>query len=105
MNLADMTFTAVTELFTEQQFHIETYRNEINRLTKIVEGYDRDEEILTLRRSITDQDTQLEAWMNVADGLYKGLKQTEEQLAQENIGLRAVARDAIQHYRDMSSRK
>lgn len=100
-----MSFTTVAELFKEQQFQLETYRNEINRLNKIVEGYDRDEEILVLRRALTDQDIQIESWMNVADGLYKGLLQTEDQMALENIGLRPVARDAIQRYRDLKGRK
>lgn len=103
MNLADMTFTAVNELFKEQQFQLETYRNEINRLNKIVEGYDRDEEILVLRRAITDQDIQLENWMNVADGLNDGLMMAQQQLAAENIGLRPIARDAIQRYNDLKA--
>lgn len=105
MNLADKTFTEVTELFSEQQFQIQTYLNEINRLNKIVEGFDRDEEILTLRRAITDQDIQIESWMNIADGLYNGIKQAEDQLNAENIGLRMLARAAIQQYRDLRNRK
>lgn len=104
-DIGDMSFNAVTELFKEQQFQIETYRTEINRLTRIVEGYDRDEEILTLRRTITDQDIQIESWMDIADGLNAGLAQAQEQLAAENIGLRALARDAIQEYKDARGRK
>ena len=104
-DFGNMTFNTVTELFKEQQFQLETYRNEINRLNKIVESYDRDEEILVLRRSITDQDILIESCMNIAEGLYNGILQAEEQLAAENIGLRAIARDSIQRYKDLRGRK
>jgi len=104
-DIGDMSFNEVAELFREQQFQNETYRNEINRLTRIVEGYDRDEEILTLRRTITDQDIQIESLMNIGEGLYNGLLLAQQQLADENIGLRALARDAIQQYKDARGRK
>lgn len=104
-DFGDMTFNDVAELFKEQQFQLETYRTEINRLTKIVESYDRDEEILVLRRALTDQDIQIEYLMDIADGLHNGLLLAEQQLAAENIGLRTLARDAIQRYKDMRSGK
>lgn len=105
MNLADMSFTAVTELFTEQKFQNETYLNEINRLTKIVEAYDRDEEIQNLRGVITHLNIQIECWERVADGLNIGLVTAQNQLAEENIGLRAVARGAIKEYNDLKTNR
>lgn len=95
-----MTFNEIVELFKEYEFQIETYRNELNRLNIIVEGYDRDNEIIELKEIISKQHGEIGDWRNIAAGLADGLVATQEQLADLSVGIRPSARDALQKYND-----
>lgn len=95
-----MTFNEIVELFKEYEFQIETYRNELNRLNIIIEGYDRDNEIIELKEIISKQHGEIGDWRNIAAGLADGLGATQEQLADLSVGIRPSARDALQKYND-----
>ena len=95
-----MTFNEIVELFKEYEFQIETYRNELNRLNIIIEGYDWDTEIIELKEIISKQHGEIGDWRNIAAGLADGLVATQEQLADLAVGIRPSARDALQKYND-----
>ena len=95
-----MTFNEIVELFKEYEFQIETYRNELNRLNIIIEGYDWDNEIIELKEIISNQHGEIGDWRNIAAGLADGLVATQEQLADLSVGIRPSARDALQKYND-----
>jgi hypothetical protein len=95
-----MTFNEIVELFKEYEFQIETYRNELNRLNIIIEGYDWDNEIIELKEIISKQHGEIGDWRNIAAGLADGLVATQEQLADLSVGIRPSARDALQKYND-----
>lgn len=98
--LQDLTFTELVELFKDYEFQLETYRNEINRLSHIVDGYDRDERVGELKDMIAKQHGELGEWRNIASGLADGLVATQEQLDDLGVGIRPSARDALQKYND-----
>lgn len=102
MNINDMTFTEVADLFDHNHRQIENYKTEINRLNKKVAAFDLDETITALRSNIETLEQQLSDWKELADRLVHGIWETEEQLANENIGLRQTAQVAISRYMDLS---
>jgi hypothetical protein len=100
-DIEDMTFNELTELHKE-------WGAEIGRLTvlltdayKTIEGYSRDKEIADLTQTISHQRDLINQWRRTAGALHDGLILAQMQLSEENIGVRPLARDGIQAYRDM----
>jgi len=100
-DVEDMTFNEITELHKEWGAEIRRLTALLTDAYKTIEGYNRDEEIADLTQTISYQRDLIGKWRDIAGALHNGLTVAQMQLSEENIGVRPLARDAIQAYRDM----
>lgn len=100
-DIEDMTFNEITELHKEWGAEIRRLTTLLADAYKTIEGYNRDEEIMDLTQTIGYQRDLIAKWRDTAKALHDGLIVAQMQLSEENIGVRPLARDGIQAYRDM----
>lgn len=100
-DIGDMTFNEIVELHIDMGGEIDRLTTMLVEAHKTIEGYSRDEEIVDLTRTINYQRDLTAKWRDIARALHDGLIVAQMQLSEENIGVRPLARDAIQAYRDM----
>jgi hypothetical protein len=101
--IQDMTFNEIVELHKEMDAENTRLRTLLAEAVETIHKYNRDEDIMSLNQTISTYRNQVARWREIAEALHDGLILAQMQLAGENIGVRPLARDAIQAYRDATN--
>lgn len=101
MNYLDMTFNDLTAYIATLNGKIVDLELQIAEQSAIIGSYSRDRIINEMRAMVEEAENNLQEMIDLCNDLYDGIKQAESQLDKLGVGLRPLAREAMQTFEEM----
>jgi hypothetical protein len=100
-NYLDMTFNDLTSYIVNLQSKITQLELQVAEQSAIIGSYSRDHVINEMRAMVEEAENDLQEMIGLCNELYDGLKMAESQLDKLGVGLRPLARSAVQAFEEM----
>jgi|688.fasta_scaffold2739822_1 hypothetical protein len=96
-----MSFNDLTEMVEDLKKQINYLQLVVAEQSATIQGYDQDAIVQALLADNAELETQIGELEDLCEELYNGLKMVESQLDSFGIGLRPLARAAVQKFEEM----